>query len=89
MTKIRTSITIDEELHKIAHHHKIRINTFLDNTIRDYLSKINGKNRLHMAEVAGSNPANLTNFNRYKFFRLMVFHPFLYIQLIIQTIKKI
>jgi len=41
-----------------------------------------------MAEVAGSNPAKLTNFNRYKFFRFMVFHPLLYIQLIIQTIKK-
>mgnify|MGYP006279880781 CR=1 FL=1 len=57
MTKIRTTITIDKELLKIAKHHKIRISTFLDASLRDYLSKINNTNSLHMAEIAGSNPA--------------------------------
>ncbi|PNX45449.1 MAG: hypothetical protein BV457_09545 [Thermoplasmata archaeon M9B1D] len=57
MTKIRTTITIDEELLNIAHNHKIRISTFLHNSLIEYLGKINGANSLHTAEVAGSNPA--------------------------------
>ena len=56
MTKIRTTITIDQELLKIAKHHRIRISTFLDNNLRGYLSQINGSRSLHTAEVSGSNP---------------------------------
>jgi hypothetical protein len=36
MTKIRTTITIDENLLKNAKHHKIRISTFLHNSLQDY-----------------------------------------------------
>ncbi len=55
MTKIRTTITIEKELLNIAHHHKIRISTFLHNSLREYLGQINGANRLDMAEVESSN----------------------------------
>ena len=62
MTKIRTTITIDKELLDIAHHHKIRISTFLHNSLSEYLGKINGNGRrLHTAEFAGSNPAKPIN----------------------------
>ena len=57
MTKIRTTITIDKNLLKIAKDHKIRISTFLDNSLWDYLSKINGTKNLRKVEAAGSNPA--------------------------------
>ena len=56
MTKIRTTITINKELLKIAQHHKIRISTLLDNNLRNYLSQINGKNNLRRVEAAGLNP---------------------------------
>ncbi len=46
MNKIRTTITIDKELLKIVHHHNIKVSTFLDNSLRDYLSKINGSKSL-------------------------------------------
>ena len=57
MTKIRTTITIDPKLLEIAHHHKIRISTFLDNNLRDYLGQINGSENLRKVKAAGSNPA--------------------------------
>jgi len=57
MTKIRTTITISQDLLNLAKHHKIRISTFLDNNLRNYLGQINGSRSLHTAEVAGSNPA--------------------------------
>ena len=57
MTKIRTTITIDKEMLNLAHHHKIRISTFLDSSLRDYLGKINGSKSLRKVEAAGSNPA--------------------------------
>ena len=56
MTKIRTTITIDEELLKVAKHHKIRISTFLHNSLSEYLGKINGSKSLRKVEAAGSNP---------------------------------
>ena len=55
MTRIRTTITIDENLLKNAKHHKIRISTFLHNSLQDYLGKINGSKSLDMAEVLSSN----------------------------------
>jgi hypothetical protein len=57
MTKIRTTITVDKEMLNLAHHHKIRISTFLDSSLRDYLGRINGSNNLRKVEAAGSNPA--------------------------------
>jgi len=63
MTKIRTTITIDKEMLNLAHHHKIRISTFLDNNLRGYLSQINGSKGLHTADVSGSNPDKPTNSN--------------------------
>jgi hypothetical protein len=51
MTKIRTTITIDKELLDIAHHHKIRISTFLHNSLREYLSQINGSRSLQKTTV--------------------------------------
>ena len=57
MTKIRTTITIDKEMLNIARHHKIKISTFLDNTLGNYLSQINGSKNLRKVEAAGSNPA--------------------------------
>jgi len=62
MTKIRTTITIDAELLNLAHHHKIRISTFLHNILREYLGKINGASRLDMAEVGCSNLPEPTTF---------------------------
>ena len=56
MTKIRTTITIDKELLNLAHHHKIRISTFLDNNLRNYLGQINGSKNLRKVEAVGSNP---------------------------------
>jgi len=57
MTKIRTTITVDPKLLEIAQYHKIRISTFLDSSLRDYLGKINGSKSLRKVEAAGSNPA--------------------------------
>ncbi len=56
MTKIRTTITVDPKLLEIAQHHRIRISTFLHNSLSEYLSKINNSKSLHTAEVSGSNP---------------------------------
>jgi hypothetical protein len=56
MTKIRTTITIDKELLKLAHHHKIRISTFLHNSLSEYLGQINGSKNFRKVEAVGSNP---------------------------------
>ncbi len=56
MTKIRTTISIDENLLQKAKYHKIRISTFLHNILSEYIEKINSQNDLHTAEVSGSNP---------------------------------
>jgi hypothetical protein len=65
-SKIRTTITIDKELLNIAHNHKIRISTFLDNNLSQYLSQINGLVSLRTAEVSGSNPDKpITFYNKY------------------------
>ena len=56
MTKIRTTITIDKELLKIAHHHNIRISIFLHSSLSDYLGKINGSENLQKVKATGSNP---------------------------------
>jgi len=61
MTKIRTTITIDKELLDIAHHHKIRISTFLHNSLREYLGQINGSKNLRKVEAVGSNPTQSIN----------------------------
>ena len=60
MTKIRTTITIDAELLNLAHHHKIRISTFLHNSLKEYLGKINGSKNLRKVEAVGSNPTQST-----------------------------
>ena len=73
MTKIRTTITIDKELLNIAHNHKIRISTFLHNSLIEYLGKINGADGFRKAEAAGSNPAQSMGPNRRKSFRLLIF----------------
>jgi len=69
MTKFRTTITIDPELLKIARHHKVRISTFLDSSLREYLSQINGSKSLRKVEAAGSNPAQSILFYYWKFFQ--------------------
>ena len=61
MTKIRTTITIDKELLDIAHHHKIRISTFLHNSLSEYLAQINGSKSLRKVEAVGSNPTQSTD----------------------------
>jgi len=63
MTKIHTTITIDKELLNLAHHHKIRISTFLGNSLREYLSQINGSKNLRKVEAVGSNPTQSIFFN--------------------------
>jgi post-segregation antitoxin (ccd killing protein) len=37
MNKIRTTITIDKNLLKVAKKHNIKISTFLHNSLTDYL----------------------------------------------------
>ena len=51
MTKIRTTITISQDLLNLAKHHKIRISTFLDNSLRDFLSQIDGSRSLQKTNM--------------------------------------
>jgi len=60
MIKISTTITIDENLLDINHHHMMRLSTFLDISLKDYLSKINNSKSLRKLKDAGSNPAQST-----------------------------
>jgi hypothetical protein len=46
MTKIRTTITIDNNLLKKAKHHNIRISTFLDRKLRECLSDFSNSNKV-------------------------------------------
>ena len=46
MTKIRTTITIDNNLLKKAKHHNIRISTFLDRKLKECLSDFSNSNKV-------------------------------------------
>ena len=81
MTKIRTTITIDPKLLELTQHHRIRISTFLDNNLRNYLSQINGSNNLRKVEAAGSNPAQSIVISLRDFVRLMLFCQTIYFPL--------
>ena len=57
MNKIRTTITIDKTLLKLAKKHKIRISTFLNNSLQDYIARLQSNpNSFRKVEATGSNP---------------------------------
>ena len=57
MTKIRTTITINEDLLRKAKEHNVSISSFLDIELRRYLALIEGKGNVK----TNSNVENTTN----------------------------